>query len=62
MLNVQVIKGGRARTYYAAVKSMGLIVGSRVNAEPFAGSNVFCGVWFVFLNVCQEKVVVVVDV
>ena len=41
---------------------MGLIVGSRVNAEPFAGSNVFCGVWFVFLNVCPKKVVFFVDI
>ena len=27
---------GRARVYYAVVKYMGLIVGSKVNAEPFA--------------------------
>ena len=32
---------GRARVYYAVVKYMGLIVGSKVNAEPFAGRNVF---------------------
>ena len=37
---------GRARVYYAVVKYMGLIVGSKVNAEPFAGSNIFFYYYF----------------
>ena len=41
---------GRARVYYAVVKYMGLIVGSKVNAEPFAWRNVFCVFFFYFFS------------